>query len=290
MNRKINFKAIVGEYFFIAIGSVMMSLALVMFLEPAKIAPGGVGGLAIVIYNLFDIPMGLSMLILNVPLFVLGIKLLGTKFGPRTFYSFTILSLTTDFFDKVLNIQAATDDPLLAGIFGGVIMGAGLGLVFRNKGTSGGSDIVGQVLNKYTNMSVGKGIMVIDFFIITLAGLVFRDINLVLYGFISLFFLGRVLDIMIDGFDYARAFYIISEKQDKIIAAINEKMDRGGTLLKGKGFYTGEERCVLFAVVTRKEVAKLRGLIKEIDPRAFVIISNIHEVLGKGFKTRKSIQ
>ena len=286
MSKKHGWKSIVWEYFIIAIGSVIMSLSLVLFLGPAKIAPGGVSGLAIIVYNIFEIPMGITMLVLNIPLFLMGLKLLGAKFGPRTFFSFTIVSIATDFFDKYMHVKAATDDPLLAAIFGGVVIGAGLGIVFREKGTTGGSDIVGQVINKYTNMSVGTGIMIIDFFIITISGLAFKDINIALYGFISLFFGARVIDIMIDGFDYARAFYIISDKYEEIIQVINNEMDRGGTMLHGEGIYTGADRKVIFAVVTRKEVAKLRELVVDVDPDAFVIISNIHEVLGNGFRRR----
>ena len=286
MLKKTQWKSIIWEYTLILIGSIIMSLSLVMFLGPAKIAPGGVSGLAIIVYNLFKIPMGLTMLILNIPLFLIGFKLLGRKFGPRTFFSFMMVSISTDILDKYANIQSATDDPLLAAIFGGIVIGAGLGIVFRNKGTTGGSDIVGQIINKYSNMSVGTSIMIIDFFIITIAWIAFKDINLALYGFISLFFGARVIDIMIDGFDYARAFFIISDKLEEIVEVFNNEMDRGGTLLDGQGIFRGEERKVLFAVVTRKEVAKLRGLVEAIDPKAFVIISNIHEVLGNGFRRR----
>ncbi len=274
------------EYMIIAFGSIIMSLSLVLFLGPAKIAPGGVSGLAIVFSNLWGIPMGMSMLVMNIPLFFIGLKLLGRKFGPRTFFSFTMVSLFTDLMDRFMELKPATEDPLLAAIFGGVVIGAGLGIVFRYKGTTGGSDIVGQIINKYSNMSVGTGIMIIDFFIITISGLAFKNINLALYGFISLYFGARVIDIMLDGFDYARAFFIISEKQEEITKVVNEEMDRGGTLLHGKGIYTGKEREVLFAVVTRKEVTKLRDLVKDIDPQAFMIITNIHEVLGNGFRTR----
>ena len=270
----------------IAIGSIIMSSSLVLFLGPAKIAPGGVSGLAIIIYNMFGISMGITMIVLNIPLFIMGLKVLGPKFGPRTFFSFTIVSIATDIMDKYLKLKPATEEPLLAAIFGGVVIGMGLGIVFRYKGTTGGSDIVGQVINKYSNMSVGTGIMSIDFFIILISGIAFQNINLALYGFISLFFAVRVIDIMIDGFDYARAFYIISEKHEEMIEVINKKMDRGGTLLHGQGIYSGEDREVLFAVVTRREVAKLRDMVKDIDPNAFVIISNIHEVLGNGFRSR----
>lgn len=286
MNRKRRIKEILFEYAMITLGSVIMSVSLILFLGPAKIAPGGVSGLAVIVYNLFDIPMGITMLIANIPLFILGLKILGPKFGPRTFYSFTIVSIATDIMDKYMDLKPATEDPLLAAIFGGVVIGMGLGIVFRNKGTTGGSDIVGQVINKYSNMSVGTGIMIIDFFIISISGVAFQNINLALYGFIGLFFSTRVIDIMIDGFDYARAFYIISDKHEEMVEMINKKMDRGGTLLHGKGIYTGKDREVLFAVVTRREVAKLRELVKNIDPQAFVIISNIHEVLGNGFRSR----
>lgn len=286
MMDKQGWKSIVWEYLLLTVGSVVMSSSLVLFLGPAKIVPGGVSGLAILIYNIFKIPMGITMLVLNIPVFIMGLKLLGAKFGPRTFFSFTVVSLATDFMDKYLQLKPATDDPFLAAVFGGVVIGAGLGIVFRAKGTTGGSDIVGQVINKYSNMSVGTGIMIIDFFIITISGLVFQNINLALYGFISLYITTRVIDIMIDGLDYARAFYIISDKYEEIIELINKKMDRGGTMLHGEGIYTGADRKVIFAVVTRKEVAKLRQLVVTIDPNAFVIISNIHEVLGNGFRRR----
>jgi len=279
-------KSIVFEYCGLMIGSVIMALALVFFLIPAKIAPGGVSGLAIVLYHLFDLPVGLLMLLFNIPLFILGLRLLGKQFGPRTLFSFIVVSLVTDFCDTVLRLDAATTDPLLASIFGGVVLGIGLGVVFRFKGTTGGSDIVGQIINKYSNVSVGVGILIVDFFVITFAGLVFRNINLALYGFISLYFSSKVLDLILDGFDYARAFYIISEKQDEIIALITQDMGRGGTEISGSGFYTRKERNVLYTVVTRREVATLRQEIQKIDPRAFVIITNVHEVIGEGFRQR----
>jgi len=286
MSRKHNWKEIVFDYTMIAIGSIIMSCSLVLFLGPARIAPGGVSGLAVIVDNLFDIPMGLTMLVANIPLFIIGLKILGPKFGPRTFFSFTVVSIATDVMDKYLKLKPATEEPLLAAIFGGVVIGMGLGIVFRYKGTTGGSDIVGQVINKYSNMSVGTGIMIIDFFIISISGIAFQNINLALYGFIGLFFGARVIDIMIDGFDYARAFYIISDNHEEMIEVINKKMDRTGTILHGQGIYSGEDRKVLFAVVTRREVTKLRELVTDIDPNAFVIISNIHEVLGNGFRSR----
>ncbi len=279
-------KSIVFEYIGLAVGSTIMSLGLVLFLIPGRIAPGGVSGIGIVLHYLFNLPVGLIMLLFNIPLFVLGLKVLGTQFGPRTFFSIIFVSVTTDFFDKILHLGAATENLLLTSIFGGILLGIGLGIVFRFKGTTGGSDIIGQIIHKYSNMTIGTSILFVDFFIISFAGLAFHDVNLALYGFISLYFSSKVLDVILDGFDYARSFYIVTEKQDAIIEAITQEMGRGGTEIFGNGFYTRKERNILFTVVTRKEVATLRQIVQQIDPVAFVIIANVHEVIGEGFRPR----
>lgn len=279
-------KNIVWEYCGLTVGALIMALALVFFLIPAKIAPGGVSGIAIVLHTLFQFPVGVVMLVFNIPLYLIGLKLLGKTFGVRTLYAFIFVSVFTDFIGDILKVPIATNDPLLASIFGGIVLGIGLGIVFRFKGTTAGSDIVGQIINKYTNISVGMGILTVDFFVITFAGIAFHDVNLALYGFISLYFSSKVLDLILDGFDYARSFHIISEKQDEIIDLITNDMNRGGTEIKGVGFYTRQARNVLYTVVTRKEVATLRQEILKIDPRAFVIISNVHEVIGEGFRKR----
>lgn len=283
---KLKIKTIVFEYIGLVIGSTIMSLGLVLFLIPGRIAPGGVSGIGIVLHYLFNLPVGLIMLLFNIPLFILGVKILGKQFGPRTFFSFIFVSLTTDLFDKILHLGAATENLLLTSIFGGILLGIGLGIVFRFKGTTGGSDIIGQIIHKYSNMTIGTSILFVDFFIISFAGFAFHDVNLALYGFISLYFSSKVLDVILDGFDYARSFYIITEKQDAIIEAITQEMGRGGTEIFGNGFYTRKGRNILFTVVTRKEVVTLRQIIQQIDPEAFVIIANVHEVIGEGFRPR----
>lgn len=279
-------KKIVPEYLGLAFGATMMSVSLILFLVPAKIAPGGVSGLAMVLHHHWGLPVGMMMLVFNIPLFLLGLKVLGKRFGPRTAFAFTIVSLTYDFFDKVLHFQPATTEPLLAAVFGGIVLGFGLGIVFRMKGTTGGSDILGQIIHKYRNISVGIGIMVVDFFVISFAGFAFHDIKLALYGFISLYASSKVIDVVLDGFDYARSLQIISEKPNEIMNAITRDMHRGGTSINGIGFYTRKERNILFTVVTRKEVATVRQIVQKIDPKAFIIISNVHEVLGEGFRPR----
>ena len=282
---KTNIRKTILEYVYLGLGSVIMAAGLFIFLIPAKIAPGGVSGIAMVTHHLWGWPVGIVMLALNIPLFLVGLKLLGKRFGPRTLFSFTLVSVFYDLMDRIIGTQPVTVEPLLAAIFGGIIIGFGLGIVFRGKGTTGGSDILGQVIHKYSNVSVGIAIMMVDFFVILMAGSAFKDISLMLYGFISLYAASKVIDIVLDGFDYARSLYIISDKADEIMQAVVE-MNRGGTMIHGTGFYTRKERNVLFTVVTRKEVAGVRETVKRIDADAFVIISNVHEVLGEGFRPR----
>jgi uncharacterized membrane-anchored protein YitT (DUF2179 family) len=274
------------EYLAISFGAMLTALALILFLVPAKIAPGGVSGLGMIFYHSFGLPVGWTMLAFNIPLFILGVKVLGKQFGSRTAFAFSLVSIGYEFFDQVLNLQPATNDPLLSAVFGGIVLGIGLGIVFRAKGTTGGSDILGQVIHKFSNISIGIGILIVDFFVISFAGLAFHDVTLALYGFISLYASSKIIDIVMDGFDYARSLYIISDKQNEIIDVITNDMQRGGTLITGKGFFTGQERNILFTVVTRKEITTIHQIVKEIDPKAFIIISNVHEVLGEGFRPR----
>ena len=209
-------KNLLRDYIAIACGTLIMSLSLVLFLSPSKIVCGGVSGVAIIAKQLWNFPLGVTMILLNVPLFFIGIKLIGKSFGARTFYAFTLFSIFTDILDNSFKLASATDNILLASIFGGVMLGLGLGIVFRFQGTTGGSDIVGQIINKYTNLSLGTSIVIIDFVIILSAGLIFGNINLALYGLISLYLSGQIIDMIINGLDYARSFYIISDKDPEI--------------------------------------------------------------------------
>jgi len=286
MSIQLKMKTIIFEYLIIIAGAIVVTAGLILFLVPAKIAPGGVSGLAMVLHHLFGFPVGMTMLVFNIPLFLLGLKTLGKRFGMRTVFAFTTVSLVYDLFDHVFHLQPATTDPLLAAVFGGIVLGLGLGIVFRAKGSTGGSDILGQVIHKYSNVSVGIGILMVDFFVISLAGLAFHNVSLTLYGFISLYASSKVIDVVLDGFDYARSLYIVSEKQNEIINTITRDLNRGGTVISGTGFYTRKERNILFTVVTRKEVATIRQTVQQIDPNAFIIISNVHEVLGEGFRPR----
>jgi len=288
----------------------MMSLGIGIFLVDAKVVPGGVSGLAMAIYYLSNnsIPVGMTIWILNIPLFIWGIKELGKKFGVRTFYGFTLSSIFIDFFRgdipgfgfiQLQNTQTIQDlikhDFLFLIFVGAVLLGVGLGIIFKFKGTTAGSDIIAAIMQKRFGFKPGMAIMIIDFVVIAIAGFIIevKDLaadrpafSLTLYAFFLLFISARIIDAIIDGFDYARAVYIISEKSDAIAKMIMNDLSRGATALKSRGLYRNVDREVIFTVVPLKELTELTDQIRQIDPDAFVIINNVHEVLGEGFRRR----
>ncbi len=261
-----------------------MALGLDMFLVPNKIAAGGVSGIATILFYLFKLPVGMTMLAINVPLFVMGIKKLGFGFGVRTLYGTIVLSLLIDLLAPYVPVP--THQPLLASLYGGITTGLGLGLVFRFKATTGGTDLAAAIVNKYLIWaSVGFILFAIDAMVIVAAGYVFNA-ELALYALITVFLTARVIDVVQEGFGNAKAALIISDKSGEIGDAIMAQMDRGATALKGEGVFTGSEKNVLLSVVTRAEISLLKELVYGIDPRAFVILTDVHEVLGEGFKKR----
>ena len=300
----------IRDYFAITIGAFIMSVGIGAFLVDAKVVPGGVSGLAMTVHYLSDyqIPVGLSMWIFNIPLFFWGLKELGSRFGVRTFIGFTLNSFFIDLirgnipgfrfitFQKSAAIQDLYQhDFILAVLFGAILLGIGLGIIFKFRGTTAGSDIVAAVMQKKFGWKPGQAIMVIDFFVISAAGIVLQvkglavikpALTLTLYAFILLFISSRLIDVIIEGMDYAKTAMIISRKYNEIGDAIMDELSRGATSLKGRGLYTNTEREVLFTVNTRKEITLLTDVVKEIDPHAFVIINNVHEVLGEGFRRR----
>lgn len=272
------------EYIFIFIGVLLTAVGLDMFLVPNKIAAGGVSGIATIVYYAARFPVGLTMLIINVPLFLIGIRKLGVGFGIRSLFGTVAISLAVDLLAPVLPVP--TRDPLLASIYGGIVTGIGIGIVFRNGGTTGGTDLAAAIVNNYMKMSVGVVLFMIDACVIAAAGITFKSAELALYALLTIFLTSRVIDMVQEGFGYAKAALIISDRPREISEAILVQMDRGVTTLKGKGMYTGIDRDVVFSVVTRAEISILKKLVHSIDPKAFVILTDVHEVLGEGFKRR----
>ncbi|HDP98055.1 MAG TPA: YitT family protein [bacterium] len=300
----------IRDYVAIVIGAFVMSVGIGVFLVDAKVVPGGVSGLAMTIHYLSDykLPVGLMMWLLNVPLFIWGVRELGSIFGLRTFVGFTLNSFFIDLlrgnipgfrFIQIQNSVAIQNmyqhDFILAVLFGAVLLGVGLGIIFKFRGTTAGSDIVAAVMQKRLGWKPGQAIMLIDFLVISCAGLVLHfkglavvkpALTLTLYAFILLFISSRLIDVIIEGMDYAKAAIIISPKHQQIAEAIMDNLSRGATALKGRGLYTDTDREIIFTVITRKETTQLTDIVKEIDPTAFVIINNVHEVLGEGFRKR----
>ncbi|WP_432665984.1 YitT family protein [Wukongibacter baidiensis] len=273
------------DYIGITLGTFLMALSLLMFLEPNTIAPGGVTGLAIVIQKVSGIPMDVTNLAINIPLFIIGLMVLGKAFGAKTAYGTASLSI----FIRILivifgNNINATGDLLLASIFGGVAVGIGIGIVFKSGATTGGTDLAGAILNKYIpGLSIPKLMMIIDLVIVAAAGIVNRNIETSLYSIISLYILVKVADFIVEGLNYSKAFYIITEYSEEISKEVFVQLARGATALKGKGMYTGEDKDVLLCVVNRAQVTKLKNIVYAIDKQAFIMVTTIHEVLGEGF-------
>lgn len=280
-------KTYIYEVIGILVGAFVMAASLAFFLVPHKVAPGGISGLSTVLHHIFHVPVGITMLVFNVPLFLLGIRFLGKMFGIRTLIGTVLVSLFTDVLIVYLKVPSITDSKALAALYGGVLMGVGLGLIFKFKGSTGGTDILAQIISKYTNVTTGINIIVIDFFIISFAGIAFGDMELALYAFIALYISSRLVDIIIEGMNYAKMAYIISlNKSQEISDAIMNDMKRGATALHSRGLYTDKERDVVMCVITRKELTELQDLVRNIDPNAFMIITEVHEVLGHGFRPR----
>ncbi len=283
---KIKWKDEFIDGIFILIGSAILGVGYAFFLIPHHIVPGGLGGLSIVINYLIGISVGTGYVILNIPVFILGIKNLGFRYGIKSLIGILLSSFFIDLFYKFLSLPTATGSKLLASVYGGALLGLGLGIVFRGHASTGGTDVIGQVINKFTNLSVGIGILIVDFVIISLSGVVFRSFELPLYGYLALFISSKVVDFVLEGWGYAKMVIIITDKEEKIKDVILSKMNRGVTGLKSITGYRKKETEALLVVVAKKEIPVLKQYVKTIDPKAFVIISDVYEVLGKGFRPR----
>ncbi|NLK73056.1 MAG: YitT family protein [Clostridiales bacterium] len=279
------FLSILTDYILLTLGTLIMAAALVIFLEPYTIAPGGVTGLAIVIRKIAGVPIDVTNLVINIPLFIAGLIILGKKFGFKTAYAtFTLSGFIRLFYTFIEVKMLYLDDLLLAAIYGGVVMGLGIGLVFRTGGTTGGSDLAGAILHKYfPHLSIAKLMMIIDLIIVIAAGIVDKKFETALYSIISLYILVKIADFIVEGLNYAKEFIIISDKYQEIGEAIIKKMDRSATILKSQGLYSGNEKNILLCIVSRSEVATLKKVIQDVDEYAFVRVNSVHEVLGEGF-------
>lgn len=273
------------EYALITVGFILVSLSLELFLVPNKIAAGGVSGIAIIINHIFPaLDVGLLMLGMNVILFIVAFIVIGNKFGGKSIYTSIGLSATIWIMDKFqIYNYVLTKDLLLASIFGTLISGIGMAIVFNQNASTGGTDILAKILNKFFHMDIGKSLLAVDFIVSLFAGLTFgADIGM--YALLCVIMNGFIIDNVIEGLNTVKEIMILSNKTDEISKFIIDVLDRGCTIFNGKGGYSSKDAFIIYTVLNRKQFIKLKKFIKEVDSRAFITVSEAHEVLGEGFK------
>lgn len=283
-----SFQRTVFEFAHVIVGAAIVAVSFNIFLLPNQIASGGVAGFSTLAYALFQFEPAYTQWALNIPLFLAGVVLLGGSitgsilYGSKTLAGTLLLPFVVYL---TRHMEPATSDPLLAAIFGGIGVGLGLGIVFRSNSSTGGTDLAAQIINKYTGLTLGVCVFIMDGFVVASSAAVF-GFEFALYALIGLFTTGKTIDMVQVGFGYSKMVMIISEYEEEMKQGVLTKVDRGVTKLAGYGGYTNHEKPVLMCVVSRNEVTKLKRLVQTIDPGAFVIVSNASEVLGEGFKKK----
>ena len=269
----------------ILVGLLLCTMAYNMFLIPNNIAPGGFTGIAQLLNHAFGFPIGLTTLVLNIPLFVFSAKSLGLKFGIRPLFASVGLSLLIDVLPMPSVIPFDTTERLLlASVFGGVLGGAGFGLIIRGNATTGGTDMLAKLITaRFHSISMGAMMFIVDGTVIVASAFVF-DVVSAMFALISTFLMSKMIDFLVDGLNSARAYFIISDESEKIARRVMDEMERGITGLNGQGMYSGTDKKVLLCVIGRTESPRLRAIVSECDPRAFVIATDVYEALGEGFR------
>ncbi len=274
------------DYGLLVLGAIVQAASMVLFLVPGQIASGGVSGLAQVINHYIALPIGMMVLVMNVPLFVLGWRYLGgRRFFIRTVLTVVLYSVLVDL-GRIIFPTGPTQNSVLNALYGGVVGGLGMGITFLGKGTGGGTDILARVLARLRGIPLSQSYLFTDALVIILAGLAFSW-EQALYAMIALYIGGVAAEVVTEGASIARTAIIVSDKPREVADAILREMERGVTGLHGEGMYTQQERTVLYVVISRSEVARLKALIHEIDPEAFVVIGQASEALGEGFRPLK---
>jgi len=285
-----NFKAIfswrnVRDYAYLTVGALLLALSLDLFLVPAHLASGGVSGLAQIVHHYTGWPIGAMVLAFNVPLFALGWRFLGgPRFAARTAFTTVMFSVLVDGLALYLPSDGLTHDPMLNVLYGGVIGGIGAGLIYRGRGTSGGTDILARILTRWRHIPISQSYMFSDAAVMLLAGMAFGW-DKALYAIVTLYVSGVAAEAVSEGANVVRTALVVTEHPGEVAASILHHLHRGVTLLDGRGGYTGQPRTVLYCVVTRSEVGPLKAIVREADPKAFMVIGHAVEALGEGFRS-----
>lgn len=290
MNRQL-----IRQWLFVVVGAALLATAFVLFITPYRIVPGGVYGLGVVLNYLFPaIQVGTYGLSMDIPLLLIAFRLFGAKFGSKTIVAALLTPLFMDSMTYLIGSDPATmlggkidlsGDVLLSCIFGGILMGAGIGLIMKTHATSGGTDIVAMIVSRYLHLPISRSVLYVDSAVVIFGLVVLGDWKLPLYSLVTIFVSSRLIDYIVDGGSGDKLLFILSDKHADIRDYILSGLDRGGTYIKASGMYTGADKEMIFVVVSRREVSLMRDRIREIDPLAFMIVVDAHETLGEGFKT-----
>lgn len=281
-HRQLSKLKLVRRVFFLTLGAILMAVGLEIFLIPNNVIDGGITGISIMLSHITGWSLGVFLFILNLPFFFMGYKQIGKTFAFSTLYGIIVLSVTTAYLQP---IPSLTNDVLLATVFGGITIGVGVGMVIRAGGSLDGTEILSILVNQKVPFSVGETIMFLNLFILGAAGFVFGW-DRAMYSLIAYFIAYKTIDVVIQGLDESKSVWIISENYQEIGDAILARLGRGVTYLNGEGAYTGDDKRVIFCVITRLEEAKLKSIIEDHDPSAFLAVAGINEVQGGRFKKK----
>lgn len=275
---------LIWDYIILIVGGLLFGIAVEYVLLPLKITTGGFSGIATLAHYLLEIPTEITLIALNIPAFIITAKFLGIKFGIRSFVGMLMSSLGV-VIGREFGIL--TTDMMLAALFGGILSGLGIALTYKAGGSTGGTDLIAKLINsKAKHINVGEALMIVDGFIMAFTVVIFKNLELGLYSIVAVFTASKIIDLILLGGEYAKAMFVITNKSEKIIEYIHKELDRTATKINVMGTYTKQEKDMLFCVVNKKEIPKLKEAIEEIDEESFVIITAVTEAIGEGFKNK----
>ena len=275
-------KYLIVQFIQIVVGTALVAGSTSLFLLPNQLSSGGFSGIATIVYYLLNIPLGTTVLVLNIPLFIMSLIKIGKHFFLNAILGTAGLSIFLNLFEK---LKPITTDRFLACIYGGIIAGIGTAIILKANASTGGTDLLTQIIKAYKpNIRISNLLVILDTIIVAANVIFFKELEIGLYSAITIYIMGKMLDIFFEGIDFAKMVYIISQKNDEIAEQIGNQIKRGSTSLYGKGMYKKQDREVLFCVASRNEVREIRKIVKDIDSNAFIVITNAREVFGEGFK------
>ena len=270
------------DYLYITIGAIFLALGVVAFLLPNNIITGGTAGLSLLLHHISSFTIGSLMIIVNIPLLILGYRYFGKQFVIKTIFTIVLTSIFIDFCNEVIHLPSATDETILAAIFGGICIGLGLGLIIKGKASAGGSTIIASIVASKTHYKASEVILFIDALIISLSIYVFNDLEKALWSILSIYVTTRIIDVILSGRPSKKVVYIVTQEVEKISEQISEKLGPDGTILNGKSLYKNEDKTMILIVVKISKLQVLKEIVNEYDPKSFLVITEASELLGRG--------